>query len=139
MVLRSRAHRSQLRQIVFRAASLIVVASMVIARVRRGLRPVPPSVPPVQERTPWCELRERRLELPRDQPGVRAVVVAVALLIAVAGGVIGLGRHFSPAALAARTTVGFEPVTASAGVLDVGVACTAAAWALVISGLFLAR
>ena len=98
MALRPRSHR-QLRQIVLDAASVAVVVGMVIARVRRGSGPVQPRVPPVivcppvQERSPWCELRERRLDLLRDQPGARAVVFAVALLIAIAGGVIGVGRH----------------------------------------------
>jgi hypothetical protein len=145
MALRPRSHRPQLRQIVFDVASVSVVVGMVIARLRRGSGPIQPRVPPVivcppvQERSPWCELRERRLDLPRDQPGALAVVFAVALLIAVAGGVIGVGRYFPQASLTARTAVGFQPVAASAGVLDFGVACTVAAWTLVISGLFLAR
>jgi hypothetical protein len=122
-----------------------VVVGMVIARVRRGSGPVQPPMspvivcPPVHERSPWCELRERRLDLPRDQPGARAVVFAVALLIAIAGGVIALGRYFPQAALTTRTGVGVQQVTASAGVLDFGAVCTVAAWTLVISGLFLAR
>jgi hypothetical protein len=129
----------------FDVACLSVVAGMVIARLRRGSGPIQPRVPPVidcppvQERSPWRELRERWLDLPRDQPGARAVVFAVALLITIAGGVISVGRYSPQAPLTARTAVGFQPVAASAGVLDFGVACTVAAWTLVISGLFLAR
>lgn len=145
MALRPRTHRPQLRQIMLDVACLSVVAGMVIARLRRGsgvIQPrVPPVIvcPPVQERSPWRELRERRLDLPRDQPGVRVVVFAVAVLIVIAGGVIGAGRYFPQAPITARTAVGFQPVSASAGVLDFGAACTVAAWTLVISGLFLAR
>jgi hypothetical protein len=139
MALRPRSDRPQLRQIVLDAASVSVVAGMVIARLRRGSGLIQPHVPPVQERSPWRELCERRLDLPRDQPGTRAVVAAIALLIAIAGGFIGLRRYFPQAPLTALSAAGVQPVTASAGVLDFGVACTVAAWTLVISGLFLAR
>jgi hypothetical protein len=141
MALRPRSHRPQLRQIVLDIAAVGVVIGMVITRLRRGsgaIQPLVPLVivcPPVQERSPWCELSERRLDLPRGQPGARAVVFAVALLIVMVGGLIGVGRYFPQAPLMAQTAVGFQPVAASAGVLDVAVACTVAAWTLVISGL----
>ena len=73
-----------LRRIVFDAVVVGLVVAMVIARLRSASGPTR-VLKPVEERSPWRDLRdlrERLLNLHRDEPGVRAVVVAFALAIA---------------------------------------------------------
>ena len=82
-----------LRRIVLAVVAVCLVA-MVIVRMRRNpgrTRVLPPHIPapkPMAERSPWRDLRERLLSLPRDEPGVRAIVVAFVLTVAGAAGVV---------------------------------------------------
>jgi hypothetical protein len=133
-----------LRRIVLAAVAVGLVAMMIV-RMRRSPGPpkvLPPHIAepkPIAEPSPWRDLRERLLSLPRDEPGVRAIVVAFVLAVAGAAGVIGLRNVFPGARFLAPTAQGAQLVSASTGVLDASAACTVIAWTLVISGLLLAR
>ena len=71
--------------------------------------------------------------------GVRAIVVAFALTIAGAAGIIGWGNVFPGAQFIAPTAQGAQPVRASTGALAASAACSVIAWTLLIGGLLLTR
>src|ERR1017187_10306364 len=94
----SRRSHKPLRRIAFNAVAVGLVVAMVIARMRSASGPSRVDAfdtagpEPVEEQSPWCELRGRMLKLPRKERGVRAVVVAFALTIAGAAGIIASGK-----------------------------------------------
>jgi hypothetical protein len=122
-----------LRRIVFDAVVVGLVVAMVIARLRSASGPTR-VLKPVEERSPWRDLRERLLNLHRDEPGVRAVAVAFALAIAGAAWIIGSGNLFPRVQFLAPTAQAAEPVTASTGVLIASAVCSVMAWTLLITG-----
>ena len=78
-------------------AALLLMLAVARPRRPRGKK---------QEYPPWHELAERRLDLPREQPGVRGVVIAAALLITIAASLLGLGRQLPQTLLLVRTPDG---------------------------------
>ena len=135
-----------LRRIAFDAMAASLVVAMVIARMRSASGPsrvdafdTPGPEPVEEQQSPWRELRGRLLKLPRKEPGVRAVVVAFAFVIASAAGIIASGKVLPHAQFLAPTVQGAELVTSSTAALVASTACAVIAWTLVISGLFLAR
>lgn len=134
-----------LQRIAFDAMAVGLVVAMVIARMRSASGPSRVDAfdtagpEPVEEQSPWRELRGRLLKLPRKERGVRAVVVAFALVIASAAGIIASGKVLPHAKFLAPTVQGAELVTSSTAALVASTACAVIAWTLVISGLFLTR
>jgi hypothetical protein len=123
-------------------ALVLVLVMAVVKRARRRPRPIPPPAPPIdeaecQERSPWSELKDRLLILPPGQRTLRAVVFAVVALIMAAAVVIGAGRHFPATTLLAGFAAGAR-VSISIRALVLGVISAAAAWVLILAGLFLA-
>lgn len=141
----SRRSHKPLRRIAFNAVAVGLVVAMVIARMRSASGPSRVDAfdtagpEPVEEQSPWCELRGRMLKLHRKERGVRAVVVAFALTIAGAAGIIASGKVLPHAQFLAPTVQGAELVTSSTAALVASMACAVIAWTLVISGLFLTR
>ena len=84
--------------------------------------------------------RSRLLRLPHHHRALRRVVRAAGAAVLAAAVLIAAGSHLPSTSVIVRASlVGPQIARVSVGVLVLGIICTAAAWILVIAGLFLAN
>jgi hypothetical protein len=84
--------------------------------------------------------RSRLVRLPRHHRALRRVVRVAGAAVLAAAVIMAVGSHFPSTSVIVRASlVGPQMATVSVGALVLGIICTAAAWILVIAGLFLAN
>jgi hypothetical protein len=98
-----------------------------------------PLCEPDPESSFWADLAGRRLlRLSRDPRPLRTAVFVTGAVVIVAAAVIAAGTHFpSTTVLVRGSLAGPQKALISLAALVLGIACTAAAWILVLVGLFL--